>query len=139
MPAKALRLPTASDDAPAVARKVGLRYVDDSKPGITRKKTATGFRYLAPDGKPVRDEDELKRIRSLVIPPAWTGVWICPHANGHSQASHQQQQQMQPQSIQQQLRLSRLVKKKKCTTRTVLVQCGKKATSSPRVPPSCWH
>jgi len=55
MPAKALRLPTPSDDAPAVARKVGLRYVDDSKPGITRKKTATGFRYLAPDGKPVRD------------------------------------------------------------------------------------
>lgn len=87
MPAKALRLPTPSDDAPAVARKVGLRYVDDSKPGITRKKTATGFRYLAPDGTPVRDEDELKRIRSLAIPPAWTGVWICPHANGHIQAT----------------------------------------------------
>jgi DNA topoisomerase-1 len=86
-PASTLRLPTASDDAPAVARKVGLRYVDDSKPGITRKKTATGFRYIAPDGKPVRDEDELKRIRSLAIPPAWTDVWICPHANGHIQAT----------------------------------------------------
>ena len=80
-------LPSASDDAPAVARKVGLRYVDDSKPGITRKKTATGFRYIGPDGKPVRDEDEQKRIRALAIPPAWTEVWICPLANGHIQAT----------------------------------------------------
>src|SRR3954462_13888406 len=86
-PATSLRIPSASDDAPAVARKVGLRYVDDSKPGITRKKTATGFRYIGPDGKPVRDEDELKRVRALAIPPAWTDVWICPHANGHIQAT----------------------------------------------------
>ena len=86
-PDKAPCFATASDDAPAVARKVGLRYVDDSKPGITRKKTATGFRYLAPDGKPVREEGALKRIRALAIPPAWTGVWICPLANGHIQAT----------------------------------------------------
>lgn len=86
-PAATLRLPTASDDAPAVARKIGLRYVDDGKPGISRRKTAAGFRYIGPDGKPVRDEDELKRIRALVIPPAWTDVWICPLANGHIQAT----------------------------------------------------
>ena len=86
-PAKKLPAASPADDAPAVARKVGLRYVDDSKPGITRKKTAAGFRYVAPDGKPVRDEDELKRIRALAIPPAWTGVWICPQANGHIQAT----------------------------------------------------
>jgi DNA topoisomerase-1 len=77
----------ASEDAPAVARKVGLRYVDDSKPGISRRKTRTGFRYIGPDGKPVRDEEELKRIRALAIPPAWTDVWICPLANGHIQAT----------------------------------------------------
>ena len=34
----------------------------------------------------MRDLDTLKRIRSLVIPPAWTAVWICPHSNGHIQA-----------------------------------------------------
>jgi DNA topoisomerase-1 len=85
--ATAIRTPSASDDAPAVARKVGLRYVDDGKPGIGRKKTATGFRYIGPDGKPVRDEDELRRIRALAIPPAWTDVWICPYANGHIQAT----------------------------------------------------
>jgi DNA topoisomerase I len=30
---------------------------------------------------------ELKRIRSLVIPPAWERIWICPKANGHLQAT----------------------------------------------------
>jgi len=29
----------------------------------------------------------LARIRSLVIPPAWSDVWICPKANGHIQAT----------------------------------------------------
>ena len=36
----------------------------------------------ATDGKPVRDEDEMLRVRKLAIPPAWTDVWICPEANG---------------------------------------------------------
>lgn len=45
------------------------------------------FVYQKPDGKKVRDADTLRRIRSLVIPPAWTGVWICPVENGHIQAT----------------------------------------------------
>lgn len=64
-----------------------LRYVTDTKPGITRKKHGKTFRYFDPDGKPIKDEATLKRIRSLVIPPAWTDVWICPLANGHLQAT----------------------------------------------------
>jgi DNA topoisomerase-1 len=28
-----------------------------------------------------------QRIESLVIPPAWTSVWICAHADGHIQAT----------------------------------------------------
>jgi DNA topoisomerase I len=39
------------------------------------------------DGKPIRDPAELERIRTLVIPPAWTDVWICPDARGHLQAT----------------------------------------------------
>jgi DNA topoisomerase-1 len=35
----------------------------------------------------VRDARELKRIRGLVIPPAWTDVWICPSPRGHIQAT----------------------------------------------------
>jgi DNA topoisomerase I len=44
------------------------------------------FRYAGPDGKPLRDPKQLDRIRSLVIPPAWTDVWICPSPHGHLQA-----------------------------------------------------
>src|SRR5207247_11340785 len=33
------------------------------------------------------DRHELRRIRSLAIPPAWTDVWICPRPNGHIQAT----------------------------------------------------
>ncbi len=69
------------------AKAAGLRYVTDTRPGITRKKTGKGFRYVDPDGKPVRDEKTLARIKSLVIPPAWNGVWISTHANGHLQAT----------------------------------------------------
>jgi DNA topoisomerase-1 len=55
-------------------------------PGITRHKARKGFDYRSPDGEFVRDIATLKRIRSLVIPPAWTAVWICPYPNGHIQA-----------------------------------------------------
>jgi DNA topoisomerase-1 len=69
------------------ARAAGLRYVSDQKPGIRRKRFGKGFGYRHPDGKPVTDQETLRRIRSLVIPPAWTNVWICPNPNGHLQAT----------------------------------------------------
>ena len=74
-------------DPPAAAKAAGLRYVTDSKPGIRRDKDGEGFRYLDAKGEPVEDEATLKRIKSLVIPPAWTDVWICSQANGHLQAT----------------------------------------------------
>jgi DNA topoisomerase-1 len=69
------------------ARAAGLRYVSDSGPGIRRIKSGTGFRYEDERGRAVRDEERLKRIRSLAIPPAWTDVWICPQAEAHLQAT----------------------------------------------------
>lgn len=75
------------DDALASARSVGLRYVRDDVPGITREALKSGFRYIDSDGKPVRDEAALARIKALAIPPAWIDVWICPLANGHIQAT----------------------------------------------------
>jgi DNA topoisomerase-1 len=69
------------------AKLVGLRYVSDDVPGITRKPAKNGFRYYDADGMPIRDEDTLARIKSLAIPPAWTDVWICPRNNGHIQAT----------------------------------------------------
>jgi DNA topoisomerase-1 len=71
---------------PTVARVAGLRYVGDHQPGIKRRKAGKGFTYVGPTGKPLTDPDELARIRRIAVPPAWTRVWICPHANGHIQA-----------------------------------------------------
>jgi len=61
-------------------------YVSDEKPGITRKRAGKGFVYVDPDGKPIADAETLARIRSLVIPPAYRDVWICPNPRGHLQA-----------------------------------------------------
>src|SRR4051812_40882722 len=69
------------------AKAAGLRYVSDEQPGIRRIARGKGFSYVRPDGKPVKDKSTLTRIKSLVIPPAWTDVWICPDENGHLQAT----------------------------------------------------
>lgn len=69
------------------AHAAGLRYVTDQGPGIRRKRVRKGFAYVRADGSPIRDEAELKRIKSLAIPPAYEDVWISPIANGHLQAT----------------------------------------------------
>jgi DNA topoisomerase-1 len=69
------------------AEAVELKYVTDETPGIRRKRVGTGFTYVGPGGRPVRDEETLRRIKALVIPPAWTEVWICAESNGHLQAT----------------------------------------------------
>lgn len=73
-------------DPCASAQEAGLRYVSGSGPCIRRIRCGKSFRYIGPDGKPLRDERHLRRIRSLVIPPAWEEVWICPSPHGHIQA-----------------------------------------------------
>ena len=55
-------------------------------PGIRRVPRGKGFSYEDRDGTAVTDKAALKRIRELVIPPAWRKVWICPYPNGHIQA-----------------------------------------------------
>ena len=69
------------------ARAAGLRYVSDSTPGIRRLRRGKSFRYTTPNSKPLHDVEILRRIRSLVIPPAWQDVWIAPIANAHLQAT----------------------------------------------------
>ena len=89
MPARRNACDTACgmSDPREAAFEAGLAYVDDAKPGITRRRSGKGFRYLDPKGAPVRDAAILARIRSLAIPPAYTDVWICPRRNGHIQAT----------------------------------------------------
>ena len=71
----------------AAARDAGLVYVTAAQPGIRRRRAGRGFTYLDPRGKTIRDQEVLKRIRGLVIPPAWTEVWICPDRRGHIQVT----------------------------------------------------
>src|SRR5689334_6132076 len=70
-----------------VAEEAGLRYLTDRVPGITRTSAGKSFRYIDPKGQRVTDEETLKRIKSLAIPPAWTEVWISPRHDGHIQAT----------------------------------------------------
>jgi DNA topoisomerase I len=64
-----------------------LRRVDCSGPGIARRRRGRGFEYLDDEGRTIREPEVLSRIAELGIPPAWRDVWICPHANGHLQAT----------------------------------------------------
>ena len=56
-------------------------------PGIERKRAGKGFTYVRADGTRLADRKEIARIRALAIPPAYNDVWICPHPNGHIQAT----------------------------------------------------
>ena len=62
-------------------------YSSDAGPGITRVRRGRGFAYRRPSGAPLRDAAALRRIASLVVPPAWTHVWINPNPRGHIQAT----------------------------------------------------
>src|ERR1700712_1983869 len=76
----------ADKDYEKAAKAVNLMYVRDNMPGIQRLKKGTGFSYILADST-LKDRHELKRIKRLAIPPAWTEVWICPIENGHIQAT----------------------------------------------------
>ena len=65
----------------------GLVWVNDRMPGIRRRRRGKGFVYLDAQGRPVRDEATLQRIRRLAVPPAYRAVWICPWPHGHLQAT----------------------------------------------------
>jgi DNA topoisomerase-1 len=80
-------LPTPQHEPVTSAQAAGLRYCTDTHPGIRRQQKGEKFWYQGVDGRCVRDPDTLRRITLLVIPPAWTNVWICPDANGHLQAT----------------------------------------------------
>ena len=74
------------NDPIKTAEAVHLVYVNDTVPGIVRKKQGGHFSYLFQEKK-VKDKNEIKRISGLVIPPAWENVWICALQNGHLQAT----------------------------------------------------
>lgn len=63
-----------------------LHEVDLEAPGWDRRRCGRGWIYLDTDGSRITNAALLARCRDLVIPPAWTDVWICPDEKGHIQA-----------------------------------------------------
>jgi DNA topoisomerase-1 len=80
------KLKTIVKDEEKTALAANLTYVTDTEPGIERKKSGENFAYYY-KGEKIKDDEELLRIKHLVIPPAWTKVWICKKENGHLQAT----------------------------------------------------
>lgn len=82
---------TASADLEQLVASVelpdDLHYVDDSAPGITRRKLRGKFAYFDSQKQRITDPTVIARINALVIPPAYTDVWICPDPCGHLQAT----------------------------------------------------
>ncbi|CAB3761863.1 hypothetical protein LMG29542_04172 [Paraburkholderia humisilvae] len=82
-----------SDTARAITQAVqrelppGLRHVDDTRPGFTRKRLGHAFVYFDVNGKRIEDKTAIARINALAIPPAYCDVWICPDPRGHIQAT----------------------------------------------------
>lgn len=74
-------------DPVEMAAAASLRYVNDDEPGYQRKRWGRGFTYFDPEGERVRDPELRARFEALVIPPAWTDVWICTSRRGHIQAT----------------------------------------------------
>ena len=80
-------LPPRVDEHRETAVRAGLTYVSDGVPGIRRERSSGGWSYYGPGGERIADRDDLKRIAALVVPPAWTEVWICPDPKGHIQVT----------------------------------------------------
>jgi DNA topoisomerase I len=83
---KAIEPGVAADSAEA-AEEAGLQYVNDERTGYSRTAKGKDFEYLDTEGKTIRGDQRMLRIKRLAIPPAWTDVWICPSPNGHIQAT----------------------------------------------------
>ncbi len=74
-------------DREGSAADVALSYANDGEPGIRKRRAGKGAYYVWPDGKRVADPEVLERIGKLVIPPAWTDVWIARNPDAHLQVT----------------------------------------------------
>ena len=63
-----------------------LRFSNLDAPGITRKRVGRAWGYFTADGQRITDRDEIDRLNTIGLPPAYTEAWFCPHPDGHIQA-----------------------------------------------------
>lgn len=84
---KTAHVPTTIKESRSAARHAGLAYTSADQLNLFRRKTGHGFKYERSNGTLIKSPRVLKRIQSLVIPPAWKDVWICSNPRGHLQAT----------------------------------------------------
>lgn len=60
-----------------------LVFVEDSQPGITRRRAGRGWAYFRPDGERIAERDEIDRLNAVALPPAYGRAWFCTRADGH--------------------------------------------------------
>lgn len=61
----------------------GLIFIDDSLPGVTRRRCGKGWMYFDAKGQRITDRDEIDRLNAIALPPAYREAWFCPAGNGH--------------------------------------------------------
>lgn len=74
-------------DPVEAAAAASLSYVTDESSGYSRQRHGRGYSFYDAKGKLITDRKVRKRLNGLVIPPAWSEVWICPQSDGHIQAT----------------------------------------------------
>ncbi|QNJ98917.1 DNA topoisomerase IB [Constantimarinum furrinae] len=72
------------DNPVEAAKMANLIYITEKKLTIKRHRHGRGFYYTRNKEK-IKSKTDLKRIKSLVIPPAWEDVRITHLKNGHLQ------------------------------------------------------
>jgi DNA topoisomerase-1 len=68
-------------------KKQKLRHSADNEAGYTRKRIGRYWAYFDEDGNRLTDRDEIDRLNSIGLPPAYTNAWFCKDSNGHLQAT----------------------------------------------------
>lgn len=66
-----------------IIQRHDLVYMEDSEPGLSRRKRGRGFEYFTADGTKVVCPTKLAWLNQLVLPPAWEDVWITPIEHAH--------------------------------------------------------
>jgi DNA topoisomerase-1 len=65
------------------AMESALIFVDDSLPGISRRKIRNKWGYFDPDGERITDRDEIDRLNRVGLPPAYEEAWFAPSERAH--------------------------------------------------------
>src|SRR6201995_983665 len=64
----------------------GLRHVGTEQLTIRRQRKGTGFTFLTPTGRTLRDAGTIRRLKSLAVPPAYEDVRYAVDPRAHLQA-----------------------------------------------------